>query len=78
MKDFKKMVYFLIGILISNLISNKIFKLIFNYNQREPHEQRNLDTAIGYKIDRFVLTMIVFLIPYYIRFTLGLYTSDRD
>jgi len=47
--------------ILSNLAANKLFKLIFNYDRREPHEQHILDTAIGYKIDRAALTLLIFL-----------------
>jgi hypothetical protein len=63
----------LIGIffIISNIIANKIFKILSNYHQREPHEQYILDTAIGYKIDRFCLTLLILFIPIYIKAVLG-------
>lgn len=52
-----------IWIIISNIMANKIFKILSSYNQREPYEQHILDTAIGYKIDRFVLTLFIIFIP---------------
>lgn len=57
------LIFIFIWIIISNFIANKIFKIISNYHQREPYEKHILDNAIGYKIDRFILTLLIFISP---------------
>jgi hypothetical protein len=61
------LIFIFIWIIISNIIANKIFKFIFNYHQREPYEQYLLDTALGHKIDRYILTLIIIFSPLYIK-----------
>lgn len=66
---------FLIGYILwfvlSKIVANKAFKVISQYDKRSEYVRHIMDTTIGYKLDRSILTVLVFSSPFMLKFVLN-------
>lgn len=66
---------FLIGYILwfvlSKIVANKAFKVIAQYDKRNEYVRHIMDTTIGYKLDRSILTVLVFSSPFILKFVLN-------